>query len=158
MDTATIITNVTNIITALSAIAAATGFGAWAVSELKKNGVDVQATLNNKFVTAAERAAKAAITDVVVQGKSLTDPAVLSDVVNSLTTSLNASHAETVSAIGASSTDVARIAANAVKGAVADAAVPPAAPVVEPATAITAAQATITAAKSALGIVEPVKA
>jgi hypothetical protein len=131
-----------------------TGLGAAALKMLKAKGVDVQRIQNNNLVQAAENAAQPLIMDLVVKGKSITDPTVLSDVTLALKASLLATHAQTAAAIGAAPADVERIASNAVgKVALAvtsTAAAAPVAPVATPAPSIAEAAQVLTDAKAAL--------
>jgi hypothetical protein len=94
-------------------LATATGLGAAALKLLAAKGVDVQRIQNSNLVQAAENTAQSLMLDILVQGKSIKDPAVLADAVAALKTSLSSSHGETVAALGASPADIQRIAANA---------------------------------------------
>jgi hypothetical protein len=117
-DWVSVITATSNAFQALAALAAATGLTGWVVKDLQAKGINTQNLLNNKWIAAAERAAQSAITDIVLQGKSPTDPKVIQDVIAAVTASFQSTHAETQKALGASDADTARVVTNAVRGAV----------------------------------------
>jgi hypothetical protein len=102
------------------AVVATSGLGAMAVKWLQAKGIDTKAVLNDSLVSAAVNAAPGLLKDVLVSGKSITDPALIAGVVTALTTSLNATHDTTIAKLGATSADVARIATNAVGASIKD--------------------------------------
>lgn len=136
----------------LAQLAAASGLGVAVARYLTAKGIDVHAIQNSAVVQAAGRSAKALLSDVVLKGDRISDPAVIRDVTTAVRDSLANSHRETLDALGATAGDVERIADNAVKGAHVDivtAAVEPAKCAV-PADPFAAAVATILAARLAL--------
>jgi hypothetical protein len=128
------------------------GLGGMAFKWLQAKGIDTKAILNNKLVSAAENAAPTLLKDVMLQGKSITDPAVIADVTAALKASLTSTHDTTIASLGASDTDVARIANNAVGKSVKASldAVAQAASVAAPAPTIEQAAAVLTNAKTGL--------
>lgn len=149
MDTATF-DAITGAVRSVIELGGALGLGKVALTYLNAQGINTQNLQNNKLVQAAENAAEAGITDILIQGKSPMDPAVLNDVIASIRTSLTQTHAQTIAGAGAAPVDVARVVSNAVMKVARNAPVPTAAPVAPPDDIANAVQK-IVQARSALG-------
>jgi hypothetical protein len=134
-------------------LAVTSGAAAMAVKWLQAKGIDTAAIQNNRLVGAAMNAAPTLLKDVMIQGKSITDPTVIADVEASLKASLTATHDATIASLKASPDDVARIAKNAVGSAVKntlDATAQAASASVAPLQAVNDAMALVSAVKGAV--------